>query len=278
MNFSATTVARLPVWFRLGIFVLILLLLWLPLALPIYTLWGTGNTPSLVATTILYVEFIVLLRQWAKRLYHQAQPLQFYGLDWSWQNGQDLLSGLGLGLISLSGLFGLETILGWLNWGASPHLSRIILEGLGVALAVGLAEELLFRGWLLQELERDYSPRTALWVNSVSFAVLHFIRPLELILQTWTQFLGLILLAVNLVLAKRLGRGRLGWAIGLHAGLVWGYYIVNVGKLFTYTDRAPVWMTGINNNPLAGGMGLIFLGSLVWVMTKLQPHGVHCKN
>ena len=65
---------------------------------------------------------------------------------------------------------------------------------------------------------------------------------------------------------KRLS--RLGYPIGLHAGLIWGYYIVNVGGLSEYTGQAPEWVTGIDRNPLAGLLGVILLGLIGWQFAK----------
>ena len=59
----------------------------------------------------------------------------------------------------------------------------------------------------------------------------------------------------------------LGISIGIRAGLVWGYYIVNVGQLIEYTNQVPVWVKGINGNPIAGVMGLVFLSGLTGVMS-----------
>jgi len=128
---------------------------------------------------------------------------------------------------------------------------------------VGFAEELVFRGWLLNEFERDYSLSVSLVVNSLLFAILHFIKPLPVIIETWPQFPGLLLLGLILVKAKRLCQNRLGISIGFHGGLVWGYYIINVGKLVKYSGSAPAWLTGINGNPLAGILGLGFLSVIV---------------
>lgn len=140
-----------------------------------------------------------------------------------------------------------------------------------MALGVGFAEELLFRGWLLDELQRDYSPRTSLWINSCLFALLHFIKPLKELLRTWPQFSGLLLLGLTLVWAKRSTKGRLGLPIGIHAGLVWGNYIINVGQLVQYSGQIPDWITGVDRNPLAGVMGLLFLGVMAfWI--RRQSH------
>ena len=246
-----------------------LLLLWMPLAAPIYWLGRDQNTISILTIVLLYGEFILLLKLWGKYVYQQTQLLRHYGLERTQRNVLDLLRGLVTGAISLSSLFGLEEWLGWLVWQRpGVFLPQVILEGLIVGLGVGFAEELLFRGWLLDELLRDYRFRAALWASSFVFALLHFIKPLPEILRMWPAFPGLLLLGLTLVWAKRARRNRLGLPIGLHAGLVWGYYIINVGQLVEYSGRVPDWITGIDRNPLAGVMGLLFLGVLAFWMRR----------
>jgi hypothetical protein len=36
--------------------------------------------------------------------------------------------------------------------------------------------------------------------------------------------------------------------------------------LIKYTGRVPPWLTGIDGNPIAGGMGLLFLGILATIV------------
>ncbi|OLP18810.1 abortive phage infection protein [Leptolyngbya sp. 'hensonii'] len=265
--------SRSPAPIRMLAFLLVLLAIWLPVAAPIYLLLNHDpNLVSILTMVLLYGEFIWLLRVWGRSLYGQPRMLQTCGLIISLQNGLGMMQGLAIGLFSLFGLFILEGWLGWLRWQIGPApISILALEGLAVALGVGFAEELFFRGWILQELERDYKPTVALWVNALFFAFLHFIKPIPEILRTWPQFAGLCLLGLILVWAKRRRHwgqsnqptgGWLGLPIGLHAGLVWGYYLINVGQLATYSGQVPTWVTGVDNNPLAGVMGLVFLGGI----------------
>ncbi|MBD0263846.1 MAG: CPBP family intramembrane metalloprotease [Tolypothrix sp. Co-bin9] len=270
MKINFLRVSQYPAPVRLGIFILALLLLWLPLAAPIRLLIRDDNLVTILTMPLLYVEFILLLRVWGIKVYKQPQILRHYGLERTPQNAIDLLRGLGIGLINILILFAVEGLLGWVVWQKpSIFLVKIILEGLIVALAYGFAEELLFRGWLFDELQRDYNPRVVVWATAVIFAVSHFIKPLPEIIQTSPQFFGLLLLALLLLSAKRLRRGRLGLAIGLHAGLLWGYYIINVGQLTKYSGAVPDWVTGVNRNPLAGLMGLLLLSALaLWMGRK----------
>jgi hypothetical protein len=60
----------------------------------------------------------------------------------------------------------------------------------------------------------------------------------------------------------------LGLSIGFHGGLVGSYYIINVGNLVQYSGQVSDWITGVNRNPLAGVMGMIFLGAIAFWMQK----------
>ncbi|MCU0570724.1 MAG: CPBP family intramembrane metalloprotease [Oculatellaceae cyanobacterium Prado106] len=280
MKAKFAALAKYPAPLRILAFLLVLLVIWLPVAAPIALLIPDQNWVTLLTMPLLFVEFLALIRLWGKWVHQENRILQRYGLVGSRQNGRECLQGLGIGWLSLMLLFVVQSGLGWIVWRApSGALLRHIFIGLIVGLGVGFAEELVFRGWMLDELQRDYLPMTALWSNSLIFSGLHFIRPLPEVLQSLPQFFGLVLLGLTLVWAKQSTRsriwsasslshhqGRLGLPIGLHAGLVWGYYIVNVGQLVEYSGRVPEWLTGINRNPLAGMMGLLFLGAIALYM------------
>ncbi|QLE55236.1 CPBP family intramembrane glutamic endopeptidase [Nostoc sp. TCL26-01] len=270
------TLSKRPAPVRLGYFIFILLLLWLPIAAPIYLLVRDANLVSIITMVLLYLEFIFLLRLWGKNVYHQPQIFHHYGLEFTRRNGVELLCGLGMGLINIFILFGIQGLLGWLVW-QQPQVFfwKIILEGFIVSLGVGFAEELLFRGWLLDELQRDYSKSVALGIDATAFAALHFVKPLAAIIHTLPQFPALVLLGLTQVWGKRWRRGRLGLPMGLHGGLVWGYYIINVGGLVQHSGQVPDWVTGVNNNPLQGVMGVLFMSVLaLWMRGQNLKHPV----
>lgn len=280
MNPACRWIARQPAWLRIFLFLLLLTLVWVPGALLLNWLGRALDVQAGAAIAVyvlLYLGFIALLRIWGRRVYGWRRPLQRCGLNWRWGAVIDLLQALMVGLFGVFGLFGLEALLGWASGpGLTPAIAGVVWEGLLIALGFGLAEELIFRGWLLTELEADYGPRAALLASSVVFAIAHFVKPLPEILATLPQFLGLGLLGMALVWARRAPshsiaqpRAGLGYPIGLHAGLIWGYYIVRVGQLSESTHRAPEWLTGIDGNPLAGLLGLILLGLIAWQFARV---------
>lgn len=252
---------------RLGSFILFLCLPWLPYAALIYFLVDDTNLQTILTMVPLAIWFFIFLPVWGKYIHQQRDMFEYYGLEFTRHNGVELSQGLAIGLINILVLFSLQGMLGWLLWEQpSVWLIKIILEGSITGLGVALAEELFFRGFIYDELQRDYNPSVVLWTSSTIFAVAHFIKPLPEIIQTSPQFLGLLLLSLACALAKRSSRGRLGLSIGIHGGLVWGYYIINVGGLIKYSGSVPRWVTGVNDNPLAGVMGLLGLTILaLWM-------------
>ena len=263
-------ISHYPVPLRLGIFLISLLSIWLPLATPIYLLVKDSNLATILTMGLLFGEFILLVQWWGKKVYRRPHLLKSYGLVGTRENALDMLGGFGIGALLTFSLFGFEGLLGWLTWGESERGIKLILEGLATGLGVGFAEELVFRGWLLDELQRDYSLKVSLWVNAVVFGLSHFLKPLSEMLRTWPQFPGLLLLGLILVWAKRSHQNRLGLPMGFHAGLIWSYYIINVGQLVRYSGSVPDWITGVDRNPLAGLMGLLFLGAIALWMWKLS--------
>jgi membrane protease YdiL (CAAX protease family) len=276
VNFDRLNSYKAPI--RIIIFLLTLLVLWLPIAAPMHLIFG--ESVGVALTILLYCEFLGLIWIWGRRVAKYAHPYRYYGLSFTANNGRDFLLGLGLGSATLIVFFYLQVSFGWLavqtvDWrvalpprflpaigGYFVDWQGAILPGLLTSVGVGFAEEMLFRGWLLSELERDYSKKTALISASLVFAILHFIKPLNVILATWSQFVGLAILSVALILARRRCDGRLGIAIGLHGGLVWCYYIVNTTHWLKPTGAVPDWVTGINGNPIAGVMGIAFLSAI----------------
>ncbi len=283
-------IKRRGAWGRIFSFLLLLAIALAPIVLPIYWLGavtGQSNMAEIVALALIYIGFLVGLPIWGKRIHGWRHPFSHCGLSLRLQTARDLLLAMAIGMLGVFALFGLQTLLGWAEPSTpSPRFGRFVVEGLIMALAVGFAEEMLFRGWLLGELEENYGSKAALWMCALFFATMHFIKPWAEIVRTFPQFLGLVVLGMALVWARRSPTGgpvasvthsdrlshrkrpRLGYPIGLHAGLIYGYYLINVGGLSEHTGAVPEWVTGIDSNPLAGLLGLVLLGAIAYAFSK----------
>jgi uncharacterized protein len=267
LKINLQKIASRPAPARLGAFLICLLSFWTPIAAPIYLWVSDRNLVTILTMGLLFVLFLVLLQFWGKKVYRSPRLLDSYGLVTSKQNGLELLVGVAIGVSFTLSLFAVFGLLGWVIW-QQPNDSfpRIIREGIISGLGIGFAEELVFRGWLLDELQRDYRPRIVVWVDAIIFAMLHFIRPWSEILRSLPTFPALVLFGLTMVWAKQGSQGRLGLPMGLHAGLFWGYYIVNLGQLVQYSGKVSDWITGVDRNPIAGLMGILFLGVLAFWM------------
>lgn len=240
----------------MGLFLSCLLLFWLPIAIPVY--WVFRQRSEIFLLVWLYGLFIWFIGFWGRRIEEQPRPYAYYGLKFTVQSLWEFIAGITIGVGSFMLLMQVQVWLGWAEWQYLSEAWRHILPGLAVALGVSVAEELLFRGWLLTELERDYSPSRSLWISTIVFTLCHFLN-WQIILHRWSQFWGLLLLGRNLVLARRLTGGSLALPIGFHSGLVWANYVIDVGNLMFGLDEVPPIVTGIGGNPLAGLMGILFL-------------------
>lgn len=265
---SCKKIAKYSAPVRIVLFIGVLSFLWLPLAIPIYWLLREdSNLATIVTMVLLFIELLFFWQFWGKWIHDRSDIYSDYGLGKSNKNIREFANGLAVGFWVCLSLFIFEALFGWLEIVASPSLLTIS-EGLLSAVGIGLAEELLFRGWLLDELQRDYGKKASIYLSATVFALAHFLKPIEEIIRTAITFPALLLLGIALVLAKYQYGDRLGISIGIHAGLVWGYYIVNVGQLIEYTNQVPVWVTGIDGNPIAGISGLIFLSGLTWTIAS----------
>ncbi|MBE9108431.1 CPBP family intramembrane metalloprotease [Nodosilinea sp. LEGE 07298] len=264
--------AKFPPLGRVLIFLLIVVALWLPLALPLYWLAGQGTLPGgdLFPTALLYIIFLVVLPRWERQVRGETHPWTQVGFAGRRELAQGMATGAAIGAFSIAVLAMVQVLLGWADLDPSGvrglNLLQVGLVGALAATAVGWSEEVLFRGWLLRELEQGWSPAVALGATSLIFAIAHFIKPLDAILALLPQFVGLLLLGLVLGWARRIpvgpGKTGLGHPVGLHAGLVWGYYLLEVGNLLQPTGTVPAWVIGLDGNPLAGLLGLTLLAGL----------------
>jgi hypothetical protein len=249
------------------------IVVWLPAAivLAIALKWhppqplGNKKLP-LLASLYVIVPFILWATSW-------IENTSFANWGWDWQPEvlMSLMRGLGLGIISLVILFGLQLTAGWLALQKSDtstetgekkiNLWTLILNPaslltLLLAVWISATEELIFRGCLQTILQQDYSVLIAAAIASFIFAIAHLIWAAK---ETLPQLPGLWLMGMVLTLARIADNGSLGLAIGIHAAWIWGITTVDTEGAINPTGRAPEWITGIAAKPLAGAAGILLL-------------------
>ena len=194
-------------------------------------------------------------------------------LDYGLPQNPWILSSLGLGfalgVLILGVLFGIQTALGWVTWQLADgqQLTSVLLLTFLLALWISGTEELVFRGFLLTQLQHDYPSGAAAAISSLIFALLHLVWERR---ETIPQLPGLWLMGMVLVLARSVDGGSLGLAWGLHTGWVWAIASLDSAQLITYTGMGSEWVTGKNGKPLAGAVGIFCLlvtGGILWLFS-----------
>jgi membrane protease YdiL (CAAX protease family) len=250
------------------VFFLAWVIVWLPVAIPlaIALRWHPPKPPSVEQKLPLVLSLYALspLVLW---VFSQIEgvPFSIYGFPWGGPGLVSLAIGLCLGVLGIVILFGIEGWLRWVSWQQNwQKLSRLLLPLLIVGLLVSVVEELVFRGFLLNQLQHAYGFWAGAIVSSLVFAILH------LVWEGWEaapQLLGLWLMGMVLVVARWADGGSLGLAIGLHAGWIWSMASLDSAEIIRYEGDNPQWLTGLSEKPLAGGMSLLLLfatGAAIW--------------
>jgi len=197
------------------------------------------------------------------------QPWHFLGLVGppgrilrTWLRGP--LKAAVLLLVVTAGLV-LTGVARWRGWEGLDGAEMV--NALALAAGVGFAEELLFRGWLWGELGELLGRRQALFCQALLFGLVH----------PWWRLPwlggagllgGLILLGLVLGLQRRADGGALWGAMGLHGGLVGGWFALQAGPL-ALAPAGPEWLLGPGGaggaNPIGGLIGWLALGSLILI-------------
>ena len=142
---------------------------------------GRLPLPFLVATSL--VAFLAaLLVTWLFRRFLDGASLLDLGLHRGKRWRREIVLGLALGFLLMAFIFALEWAGGWLEvlGLSSPSLLPLagMLAGYGLSFAfVSWAEELAFRGYILQNLRREWGNLGAALASSFIFALFHGLNP-----------------------------------------------------------------------------------------------------
>ena len=254
-----TAIILIPALYGLG---------WL-MAQPIAYLIPGSSPPrlSLIGTVITFVLFILVLPSWVRQRWNSRQPWLTLGVRsrrGESSSGSCLIRGL-LRSAGLLALICLPLLLGsWGRW-LGELTTGDVINALLLCFGLGLAEELLFRGWLWGELNALTGPRTAVIGQAAIFSLAHT-RFDQGVLPMVGLLTGLLLLGLILAVQRRLDSGCLWGCVGLHGGLVGGWFALRSG-LLQVSPSAPEWLIGpggAHANPLGGLVGIIALSVLLW--------------
>ncbi|MDV2999620.1 MAG: hypothetical protein N5P05_001226 [Chroococcopsis gigantea SAG 12.99] len=204
---------------KIGGFLLLWLILWIPIA---FFLGGKLNwklgQPATTAQKIPLVVTLYLLAPlpvWALGRLENTSIKDYGGFE-----SGSLLQGIAIGLTGIVVVYGLESLLGWVQWCGSRWsqlLKGIIPLGI-LTLGLAGAEEFIFRGIFFSQLLDDYGVIGGAIISSMIFALLHLLWERR---ETLTQLPRLWLMGIILVVAVGADGGNWGLA-GDYTGAGYG--------------------------------------------------------
>ena len=256
-----------PVWLPTLLFIPLLYALGWITAVPLTLLGLPAHQVSLTGTVLSFVLFLLVMPRWAAVRWSASQPWAALGISKKGSINRPIhAAGLLRGLFIAAGLLTLITSIvligGWGRW--LGHIDCIhVLNAVLLCLGVGFAEELIFRGWLWTELNRIIGSRGGAIAQAVIFSLVHTRFNLGLA-GMGGLLVGLFMLGIILARQRQADQGSLWGCIGLHGGLVAGWFLL-LNDWLLLSPQTPSWLVGPGGNtpnPLGGVIGLTCLLTL----------------
>lgn len=195
---------------------------------------------------------------------------------------RDLVLGALLGAFLMAFIFGTLVLGGWAQFGgirpeaASPNwVAGFLVNGLLLFMIVAFVEEILFRGYILQNLMEVWPKPLAVAVPALLFGVVHLMNaaPDSTLLAIGNISFAGIFLAYGYLMS-----GSLWLPIGIH--LTWNLFMENVFGFTMYGSKpngvflidplGPIWLTGGRFGPegsvlatLAMVLGIVLI-TMIW--------------
>ena len=253
-----------PAWLPTVLFIPLLYALGWLAAVPLTLLGLPSDQLSLTGTVLSFVLFLLVMPRWAALRWSEPRPWAALGIRGAKPQEQPapaaaLLKGLLIAAGLLMVITSVVLIDGSGNWRGEVDATQLTNAVL-LCLGVGFAEELIFRSWLWTELQEMIGSRRAAWAQAGIFSLVHTRFNLGLGAMGGL-LIGLFLLGMVLARQRQSDRGSLWGCIGLHGGLVAGWFLLQNG-LLQLSPNAPPWLVGPGGhspNPLGGLIGILSL-------------------
>lgn len=237
--------------------------------------------PETLLLATLGEAFAITLSVFLTWRFLDKQPVESLGLKLHWLSLFDVLTGMGIALVQMGGIFIAMFSLGWLTfqgfaWQFDPLglVLKNTLLFLVIFVLVGWNEELLSRGYHLQTIASGLNLFWGVIISSAVFGLLHLGNPNA----TWISSAGIFFAGIYLAYGY-LRTKQLWLPIGLHIGwnffegVVFGFPVsgLDIYALTRIQVTGPELWTGGAFGPEAGLIilpSLVLGGSLIYWFTR----------
>jgi len=144
------------------------------------TLGGFSFAGGLEAKSVLPMLAAALLASWVLQVKVSQRPFAALGLSRGMEAVRRLVLGAVLGVVLIGTVVLVFAATGWVSWTRAAAPGSLLADGLklaGLLLGAAFVEELLFRGYPFQVLERRFGIEVALLGTSAAFGAAHAWNP-----------------------------------------------------------------------------------------------------
>ena len=231
----------------------------------------SANDLSIIGSIITFSLFLILLPSWGEIRWKTKHLWVSIGLDYKnkFRAIQIFFRGFifSFFLLLIFSLFiflcGWVDSIGYIKVGA-------LLNAILLIVGIVFAEEIVFRGWLLEEMVFLFGLRRGIIFQSALFSLAHYRSDIGLL--ALIPFLtGLFLFGIVLTLRRTIDKGSLLGCIGLHGGLVGIWHIFDSGMVVFSIDT-PYFLLGPSKdmiNPIGSVIGITILLIIIFFQRRL---------
>lgn len=248
-------------WLRTIVFMVIYIVTLMVVGIVAFGIWAVFQDKGLASKdkfqtsigsnlwfTVIINTISAILSVFFSRKYIDKQSILSLGFMWDGFKHHALT-----GLTGAVAMLGLGTIvlilLKYLSFTNIDFNVLALLNGVVMMALISFYEELVFRGYILNNLMQDVNKWTALAISAFLFMCAHIGNPGMGILSSVEIFIAGIMLGINYMYTKNLWFGIfLHFAWNLFQGPVFGYEVsgINLPSILHQTLTGPTLLTGGN--------------------------------
>ncbi|KGF90224.1 MULTISPECIES: CPBP family intramembrane glutamic endopeptidase [Prochlorococcus] len=229
---------------------------------------------SLIGTIFTFLLFIFFLPYWFDIRWEISSPWVLLGITKNklLKNFFHFFQGVLFSLVLITLILVPLLQYSFISW-MGEFSPSILLNSILLGLGVGFAEEIIFRGWLLEELKFEYGTRISIALQALFFCFVHPISN-NIFWNIIGLRLGFFLLGIFLSLVRIKDKGSLWNCIGIHGGLVGIWFYINNG-LIELKESTPSFLAGPFTQNMSNPIGsfsaiLILILLCIFYVIKLK--------
>ena len=230
----------------------------------------SSNDLSIIGTIITFFLFLIILPSWGRMRWKTNHLWLSIGLDC--QNKFSAIkiffSGFIFSFFLLLIFCFFLFLCGWVERFDYIKFSEL-LNAVLLIFGIVFAEEIVFRGWLIEEMVLLFGLRKGIIFQSAIFSLAHYRSDIGLIALI-PFLIGLFLFGLILNLRRTIDKGSLWGCLGLHGGLVGIWYLFDSGMVIFSIDT-PYYLLGPSKsmvNPIGSILGIAILLIIIFFQRR----------